>query len=164
MLSPKQRKNPLKAILAAWLLAGTLDISSAFISVYLHSGKNPLLVGNYIASAIFGKTDAYAGGTSMVILGILLHYIIAFIFTIIFFLLYPKIYAVLKNKFVAAVLYGLFVWIVMNLVVVPLTRIGWHGIKLQNAVENIIILMIAIGLPVSLISYNFYYAKKAVSG
>ena len=163
MLTPIEQKNPLKTIVAAWLLAGTLDISSAFISVYLHFGKNPLLVGNYISSAIFGRADAYAGGTPMVIIGILFHYLIAFIFTVIFFLLHPRIYAVLKNKFIAAILYGLFVWIVMNLVVVPLTRIGWHSIKLQNAIENIIILMISIGLPVSLISYNFYYGKKVVS-
>jgi uncharacterized membrane protein YagU involved in acid resistance len=131
--------------------------------VAVRSGKNPLLVGNYIASAVFGKTAAYAGGAPMVIAGLLLHYFIALIFTVIFFLLYPRIYAVIKNKFVAGILYGLFVWCVMNLLVVPLTRIPAHSITLQNAAENIIILMLAIGLPVSLIAHQYYYGKAKSS-
>lgn len=158
MLQPKQQKSPLRYILAAWLLAGTLDITSAFVLVAL-SGKNPLLVGNYIASAVFGRTDAYAGGTPMVIIGLMLHYLIAFIFTVVFFLLYPKIYAVIKNKFAAGILYGLFIWCVMNLLVVPLTRIPARAFNLSNALQNIIILMLAIGLPVSLIACHYYYGK-----
>jgi hypothetical protein len=159
MLQPKQQKSPLTTILAAWILAGTLDISTAFVMVAI-AGKNPLLVGNFIASAVFGKTDAYAGGTPMVIAGLLFHYLIALIFTVIFFLLYPKIYAVLKNKFVAGILYGLFVWCVMNLLVVPLTRVPARPFSISNAAENIIILMLAIGLPVSLIAHHYYFGKE----
>ena len=153
MLQPKQKK-PVTTILVAWLLAGTLDICSALISVRLHSGKSPIIVFNYIASAVFGKEEAYAGGTPMIIAGLLFHYLVALIFTVIFFLLYPGIYPVLKNKFVAGILYGLFVWCVMNLVVVPLTRIPSRHITFSGALENILILMLAIGLPVSLISYR----------
>jgi hypothetical protein len=159
MLQPIQRRKSFLTILTAWFLAGTLDITCAFVMVAA-SGKNPLLVGNYIASAVFGKANAYAGGTSMVIAGLIFHYMIAFIFTVIFFLLYPRIYSVIKNKFVAGILYGLFVWCVMNLLVVPVTRIQPRPFSIVNAVENIIILMLAIGLPVSLIAYRYYYGKK----
>ncbi|MEP6748816.1 MAG: hypothetical protein ABJB86_13885 [Bacteroidota bacterium] len=159
MLQPKQPKSPLTSIFAAWILAGTLDISTAFVMVAI-SGKNPLLVGNYIASAVFGRADAYAGGMPMIIAGLLFHYLIAFIFTVIFFLLYPKIYPVIKNKFVAGILYGLFVWCIMNLLVVPLTRIPARPFSIVNAVENIAILMLAIGLPVSLIAYHYYFGKE----
>ena len=56
-------------------------------------------------------------------------------------------------------LYGLFVWIVMNLLVVPLTRIPPFSITFAKAAENIIILMLAIGLPLALIVHNYYYGK-----
>ena len=159
MLQPKQPKSALPYILSAGLLAGTLDISTAFVIYWLRTGKNPLLVCRYIASAVFGKTEAYSGSDMMIVAGFLFHYAIAFSFTTLFFLLYPKIYAFIKNKFAAGIAYGLFVWIIMNIVVLPLTRIPSFNIMLSNAVQNIIILMLAIGLPASLIANYYYYGK-----
>jgi hypothetical protein len=159
MQQPNQPKSAFKTILTAGLLAGTLDITTALVLYAVRTGKNPLLVCRYIASAVFGKEAAYSGGNGMVAAGFVLHYIIAFIFTIVFFLLYPKIHVFIKNKFAAGILYGLFVWIVMNLLVVPLTRIPSFHLTLSNAVQNIIILMLAIGLPVSLIVHQYYYGK-----
>ena len=144
-------------MLMAWLIAGTLDISSAFILFGVRTGKNPLLILNYVASAVLGKEAAAAGGMEVQALGLLLHYIIAFLFTATLFLLYPRVYRVFPNKYLIAAIYGLFAWCVMNLIVVPLSRIPFRGYSWSNAIENMIILMVAIGLPVSLIAYRFYY-------
>ncbi len=82
-------KISLKTILISGLLVGTLDILSAFVDVYISSGKNSLVVLNYIASAAIGKT-AFAGGVGIQLLGLLFHFIIAFLFTVLFFWLYSK--------------------------------------------------------------------------
>ena len=77
----------LKLIIKAGLIAGSLDIIAAFLNFYFKTGKNPTIVLKYTASAIFGK-DAVTGGNGMALTGLLLHYIIAFIFTIFFSLTY----------------------------------------------------------------------------
>jgi hypothetical protein len=163
MLQSKQTKNPLPFIIAAWLLAGTLDISSALIWVAIRSGKSPIPVFNYIASAVFGK-DAFTGGTPMIIAGFLFHYLIALIFSLSLFLLYPAIHRFIKNKFLVGILFGFFNWAVMTLIVVPLTRIPARPFNLSNALINIGILMLAIGIPVSLIAHHYYYGRPKNTG
>src|SRR3954447_24185482 len=102
-------------IIQAGLIAGTLDILSAFIYYYIRTGKtNFLVIFKFIASGIFGK-EAGEGGTGMILTGFILHYAIAFAFTFFFFWLYPKVNIMSKNRIVTAIVYGLFVWCVMNL-------------------------------------------------
>ena len=147
-------------ILQAGLIAGTLDILSAFIYYFIKSGKtNFLIIFKFIASAIFGKA-AGEGGTGMILAGFILHYAIAFAFTIFFFWLYPKVNVMSKNRIVTAIVYGLFVWALMNLVVVPLSRIAPRPFDYVNAMINMGILIICIGLPISFMAHAYYKKQK----
>jgi len=149
-------------ILQAGLIAGTLDILSAFIYYYIKTGKtNFLVIFQFIASGIFGK-DAGTGGTSMILAGLILHYVIAFSFTIFFFWLYPKINVMSKDRIVTAVVYGLFVWTVMNLIVVPLSNTAHRPFKIEGALINMGILIICIGLPLSFIA-NAFFRKRSLN-
>ncbi len=112
----------------------------------------------YVASGIFGK-EAFSGSNMMIIAGLVLHYSIAFAFTIFFFLLFPKIKAFSKNWILTGILYGIFIWIVMNLIVVPLSNIGSRPFTLVNALINVIILIVCIGLPLSFMTNTFYKRK-----
>jgi hypothetical protein len=110
-------------IIKAGVIVGTLDILAAFIYYFIKTGgKNPIDILKFIASGIFGK-EAYSGGKMMILSGLILHYVIAFTFTIFFFWLFPKITIFSKYKILAGVSYGIFIWVVMNLVVVPLSNI-----------------------------------------
>ena len=151
----------LGAILLAGFTAGTLDILSACTQYYLSSGKNPVMVLNYVASGFFGKETAYANGPVMPIAGLLFHYLIAFSFTLFFFWLYPKWKALAWNKFVTAFGYGLFVWAVMNLLVVPMSLTPKKPFDISRAIIAATILICMIGLPVTLIIGNYYAKKKA---
>ena len=143
-------------IMQAGLIAGTLDILSAFIYYYIKSGQtNFLVIFKFIASGIFGKA-AGEGGALMILAGFILHYAIAFAFTIFFFRIYPKLNLQSKNKIITAVLYGLFVWAVMNLVVVPLSNTVHRPFKIEGALINMCILIVCIGLPVSFILENLF--------
>ncbi len=77
-------------IVQAGLLAGTLDISAACIHAYLLRGTTPVQVLRYVASGVWG-TDAFQGGTGIALQGLLFHFIIAFGWTVLFFLAYPLI-------------------------------------------------------------------------
>ncbi|HLA57809.1 MAG TPA: hypothetical protein VK622_03570 [Puia sp.] len=148
-------------ILQAGLIVGTLDILSAFIYYYIKSGKtNFLVIFKFIASGIFGK-EAGEGGTGMILAGFILHYAIAYSFTIFFFWLYPKVKVMSKNRIVTAIVYGLFVWTLMNLVVVPLSNTVHRPFRIEGVLINMGILIICIGLPLSFIT-NAYFRKPSL--
>jgi len=157
------KEFPLRIILLAGLLAGTLDISAALIDYYITTGKGPEGVLKYIASGVFGRTKAFGTeGSSMIILGLLFHYIIAMSFTIFFFWLYPRLSILSRNRVVTGILYGLFIWIVMIFIVTRLSNTP-HApistIKPLKAVKAILILICMIGLPLSFIAYKYKKSK-----
>lgn len=148
--------NPVKRILWIGLLAGTLDIVTAVI-VYK---ANPIQLCQFIASGAVGRDLAFSGGLGMAMLGLLIHYIIAIVWTAIFFLLYPKIRAWLKNKYVVGFLYGVVVWLVMNLVVLPLSQIPRGPFNLTQALIGMAILIAMVGLPISILTHRYYFPKR----
>jgi hypothetical protein len=138
-------------IAGAALLVGTLDIATAFADYYIQTGKGPDGVLRYIAGSLFGPS-AFTGGSEMIVYGLLLHYLIALIFTIIFYLIYPKIPLMAQHPVAAAVLYGIFIWLVMTFIVVPSTKIKTGPFDWLRAVKAIIILVLMIGVPLSLLA------------
>jgi hypothetical protein len=147
-----------KTILFAGVTAGTLDILTAFVHYYLKTGKNPVGILKYVASGAFGST-ALSGGTAVAVWGLVFHYMIAFSFTLFFFLLYPRLKFLSVNKWLTAVGYGLFVWAVMNLAIVPMSQVPKSAFHLSNALIAATILVFMIGLPLTLIIGN-YYSKQ----
>ncbi len=153
------KKNFWKTIAGAGLLVGSLDIIAALLHFYVKTGKDPLIVLKYIASAVFGG-EAYTKGNSMALWGLLFHFVIAFIWTLLFFLIYPKLKLLSWNRIVTAILYGIFIWIMMTQVVVPLTKIPPpKEFDMKQAIIGTLILIGAIGLPLSFIAHR-YYSKQ----
>jgi uncharacterized membrane protein YagU involved in acid resistance len=158
-MQANKKRSLLRAILWAGLLVGTLDIASAFISFSINSpGRNPLRILHYIASAVFEKDIAYSENY-MLFVGLLCHYIIAYCFTILFMLIYPKINLLSKSRLLTGIIYGVIVWCIMNLLIVPNTRINRYPAWNRQAMIQMGILMIAIGIPLSYIAYNFYKGR-----
>lgn len=155
--SAGKKNGPIKIIFLAGLIAGSLDILSAFIDHYIQSGKGPEGVLRFVASGTFGQ-DAFTGGDQMIVFGLLFHFIIAFCFTIFFYWLYQTVPFLQLNIFVTAILYGLFIWVVMNLIVVPLSNTNKYPFHAVNAVKSLLILICMIGLPLTLIVK--YFSKK----
>lgn len=151
----EKKKSLFKTIVLAGLLAGTLDITAAFIQYVVVTEKNPVTVLRYISSAIWGK-DAFTGGVPIVIAGLVFHYIIAFIFTVFFFLIYPVFNKIIGNKILQAIVYGIFVWCIMNLGVVPLTKAPAGEIVLSKAIISASILIVCIGLPLTFMAKKYY--------
>lgn len=142
------RNSNIKIILFAGFLVGSLDILSAFVDYYIQTGKGPEGVLKFVASGVFGQS-AFSGGAMMIFSGLLFHYIIAFCFTIFFIWLYPRLPFLSKNIIVTAVMYGLFVWLLMNLVVVPLSNVPKTPFPFFKIVKGLLILICLIGLPLA---------------
>ena len=146
----------LKAILKTGLVAGTLDILAAIV---LLAKMNVAGVLQYIASGVFGK-EAFSGGLAMAIVGFIFHYIIAFSFTTLYFFIFPYVPFLRKQKLAGGVLYGVVVWSVMNLVIVPLSNTNMSPLTWSGASLNMAILIACIGLPISLLTSQYYSSKK----
>ncbi|MDB4927102.1 hypothetical protein [Mucilaginibacter sp.] len=142
------KRNTLRNILWLGLLTGTLDAVAALLLNYKIS---PLLIFRFIASGVFGKA-AFAGAEEMVVAGVLFHYLIAYVFSAAFYLLYPFSYSIFKNKYVVAIVYGGIAWVIMNLIVIPLSQIGPHYIKPMAIITGVCALIICVALPVALIA------------
>jgi hypothetical protein len=146
------KKNLLKAILRTGLIAGTLDIIAAFIWNYK---VNPALILKFIASGDLGKS-AFNGGLGIALLGLFFHYVIAFSFSAVLFILYPRLLTLVRSKYVVAVIFGLVTWLITNLVIVPLSQIGWRPAKFDVMLTGFGILIITIGLPVVIMADRYY--------
>ncbi|HUR10327.1 MAG TPA: hypothetical protein VM012_03110 [Flavitalea sp.] len=148
------------SVFRAGLIVGTLDILSAFLYYFLKTGKNVLNVLKFVAGGIYGK-QAAAGGTGIMVVGLVLHYLIAFAFTVFFFWVFPKTKVFASNKILTGLMYGIFIWMVMNLAVVPLSKIGNRPFDLKNALINLIILIVCLGIPLSFMA-NAFYKKSEI--
>ncbi|HMQ61415.1 MAG TPA: hypothetical protein PKE06_12155 [Flavilitoribacter sp.] len=150
--------SPLRTILTAGLLAGTLDGLAASIGFYLNNHKNPALVFRFIARGIFGE-QASTGGTGMAAAGVFLHYLIAFIWTVVFFLIFPRLKFLSKNLVLSGMVYGLFIWLVMNVVVLPVS----HGISFTFSFPKSLLglsyIVFLVGLPIGLLIGRYYRQK-----
>ena len=146
------------AIVAAGLLVGTLDLLAAIIQTLL-AGGTVLRLGQYIASGAFGKA-AFNGGWPMATYGVSFHYLIAFVFTVLFFAIYPRIGSLARHRFAAGIAYGLFVWTVMNIIVVPHSAITPGAFDLQRATTAAGILIACIGLPLSFLAHRHFVGQK----
>jgi len=145
-------------IIKAGLLAGTLDILSAFTYYYIKTQKNPLNVLNYVSKVALGELTFTSKGLQQAS-GLLVHFAITFGWTILFFILYPRLQMLRINKFIAAVVYGIFVWAMMNVVILPLWNHKSFVFNPESSPINALILIVAIGLPLSYIAHR-HYSKK----
>ncbi|HEX5150953.1 MAG TPA: YqhR family membrane protein [Parafilimonas sp.] len=156
---PTERNNKssaTKTILLTGFIAGTLDILAAFfVYSFIMNVVTPLQILNGIAAGVFGKT-VIGSKTVMALIGLLFHYFIAFSFTIGYFLVYPYAKFLHHNKIITGLLYGIFVWMVMNLIVLPLSNARHAPFSWVPALRGCLILMFCIGLPIALLTARHY--------
>lgn len=84
-------------------------------------GGYPLMsVYQYIASGALGEV-AFAGGIATALLGVLFHFIVSFFVSSVFVLSASRIFLLRRYPVVGSLLYGLGVFIVMSMIVIPLS-------------------------------------------
>ena len=163
---PQQKNNKLLTIVWLSLLTGTLDGILSFIFSYPASPEQSY---RYIASGLFG-ISAFTSNY-MVFWGILFHYLIASVFSAVFFLLYPDYKKILNNKYILAFVFGLIIWIISTFGILPLSNVpDIKGVpkypsqlNLITAIIGIAGLILCLGLPISLIANKHYRRNSEIS-
>jgi len=112
--------SPLKAIVVGGLLAGLCDMSYALIWFSGVKGIPWMKIPQSVAGGLIGKSS-FSGGMGTVILGLGLHWLVAFIWTTIFVIAARRFLpALLRNPFPTGALYGAWIYFFMYWVVLPL--------------------------------------------
>ena len=135
-----------RAIASTGLIVGFLDILSAFViwwqrGVALQHG----LQG--IASGLLG-TKSYEGGIATAILGLVIHFFIAFVVVSILYLASRKIRFLTTQPIVSGILYGIGVYLVMYWIVLPSVFPTFRH-RLSNESIELAIHICLIGLPIA---------------
>jgi hypothetical protein len=133
------------------LIVGTLDITYAILFSYFRSGTPPERLLQSVAAGWFGRDAAFAGGAATAAAGLGFHFLIAFTITAIFFFAASRVRTLVRNPAITGPLYGIGVYIVMNYVVIPLSRIGPRPMPpMVVLVSGLLVHMFLIGLPIAL--------------
>ncbi len=156
------KDSAVQTIFLVGIVSGTLDILGAIlIYCYIFRALTPLQLLQGIAAGAFGKSIVRNEAT-MACIGLGFHYVIAFCFTAGYFITFPYLPFLNKHKIISGLLYGLFVWLVMNCIVIPLSNVHHYRFNMANALIAATILMLCLGLPISLMInryYGFNYSK-----
>lgn len=149
----------IKTILVAGFLTGILDATAAMVHSYFWHDVTPDRVWKYVASGAIG-TSAFTGGTGTVVLGLFFHFLIAFLFTVTFFFLYPKIKPNAPHIIITGIVWGIVVWTIMHFVVTPLSNVPpRRPFDLARALPQIGIHMFCVGLPMALVIHRYYSTR-----
>jgi len=117
-LAPQGVSNIGKAIVAATLVAGALDIGDAIVTTLLY-GRSVEKMLQGIASGLLGKAAGH-GGLGSAAFGLGLHFAIMLAMVTAFVLAATRLPTLTRRPLVWGVLYGIGLYLVMNMIVLPL--------------------------------------------
>ena len=148
-METSKQKSALQTILWAGLIAGLLDATAGVIVYWIFKGLNPLQVLQYIASGVFGPT-VINGSFIYVLVGLVLHFVIAYAFAISYYFAFPYFKSFAKNTIVNGLVFGAIIWFFMNYVVLPNSNIPQSPKDFVSIIE-LIWHIVLVGLPIAYI-------------
>ena len=155
---PLNRWNDYRAIVWGGLIAGAMDITAAFVETAV-SGRSPVWVLQSVASGILGA-NSYKGGFGSALLGLLIHFFIAFVWCSLYFFASRSLNFLRTQPIISGLMYGVVVYLFMYGIVMRLT---FHRNFLTPASGVIIAVLthiFCVGLPISLAVWRFSKSSK----
>ncbi|HXT25706.1 MAG TPA: hypothetical protein VN749_12865 [Candidatus Eisenbacteria bacterium] len=140
--------NPTKAIVSAGTICGIMDITAAVV-VYGTMGAKPLRLLQGIAGGVLGPCT-YQGGIATALLGLALHFTIAFGAATVFFIASRAFRFLIDHAVLSGILYGISVYFFMQRVVIPLSHANRNPFSLKFMIIGIVIHIFCVGLPIAL--------------
>lgn len=145
--APAKKSSAFGTILFAGLVAGVLDIG--FVFVYYRTA-DPQAILRSIAAALFGP-EANKGGVGMAAVGLGMHFAVALVCAAVFYALSRKLKFLTGRAVLFGMLYGAGVWLVMQLLVLPLTKTPPRSFPPPRWEPVFIAHLICVGPPIALL-------------
>src|SRR3954462_15943590 len=143
----------LRPIIIATLIAGTLDIISAFVFSAM-AGVSALAVLKFVASGPFGDAPTETIGWGLA--GLAVHFAIMACMVTAYMIVAPRLPILLRQPIAAGILYGILLWIIMYWIVRPLR---FPDLPLPHTVKGIAQALfshcILVGIPIALVAARY---------
>jgi hypothetical protein len=143
-------KDSIRTIALAGAAVGVLDGIAAVVAAGIR-GVSPDRVFQYISSGLLGRSS-FEGGAGTIILGVVLHFVVAVGATAVFVTAARSLASLRTNPLVSGPLYGIAVYFVMNEVVSALSQVARQPRTLSGTITGILIHIFFVGLPIALIT------------
>ena len=138
------------AIFWGGLACGVFDITQACVAWGIQNHLPPMRIFQSVAAGVLGRS-ASQGGVKTAALGLALHFFIAFCWAAGYYVASRRIAFLTEQPVLAGMLYGEFVWLVMNFVVIPLSAIHrWPTWTKASIITGPIGHLFLVGLPIAL--------------
>lgn len=139
--------RPALAIAVGGSIVGVLDLLYAIV---VYSPRHPIIIPQAIASGVLGK-EAYRGGIVTAVLGIFLHFTIAFGAAITYYLASRKLPFLISHAVPFGLLYGASVYFFMHLIVMPFSAGRFPPMSFTyTACAEFVWHWFGVGLPIAL--------------
>jgi len=153
--SRSAKPSAFETIVYGGLAIGILDFLDASIFFPLYYGIGFQDVWHGPASGVLGREASRGGGLNTALLGIFLHFVVAFCIATVYFGFSRFIPFLVKHPIISGLIYGVAANFVMQYVVVPLSAIGSRsggGEPIGSFLNSVIGHALLVGLPVALIA------------
>jgi len=118
------------------------------MALYGLRGVSPVRILQSVASGLLGAA-AYEGGAGTAALGAVLHFFIATVAAAVYYTASRKIPFLARSPVPSGLLYGIAVYLFMNLVVLPLSAVPKR--PFVPSLAMIVIHMLCVGLPIAVV-------------
>jgi hypothetical protein len=157
MTSPPKKSTVVPAIAIGGLIVGILDITSAFITWWC-KGVRPVRGLQGIAAGLLGS-QSFQGGVATAGLGLTIHFFVAFMVVIVFYMASRKFQFLTRHAVVSGLLYGVVVYLFMYWFVLPNVFPKFRH-SISSDVLAVVVHMVLIGLPTALVVRR--YSQRAI--
>ena len=148
----RARPTAFGTIVLGGLAVGVLDFFDATIFFGLWYGVKPMRIWWSVASGLIGRDRAINGGIKTALLGLFLHFVIAFLIATVFYVASLAWPALIRHPAISGLIYGVIAYYVMTFVVVPLSRVPPRTgpIPWPSFLNGVIGHALLVGLPIAL--------------
>lgn len=146
------RSSLLRSVVIGWIFIAVAQTVVQQFLFYSVIQQIPFIsVLQYVASGVTGMS-AFEGGTTTALIGLLIHVAISFVVAAVFIVAADRIPFLRRNAIAVALLYGVGVWAILNLIVTPLSAAPPQPAPtMPELIEAIVEHALVIGLPLGII-------------
>ena len=149
--SPNNRSSLFRSSVIGGLIIGMLHLIIQAWFVFSFLGKTPFIsVLQYITSGTMGNA-AFEGGRATALLGVVLEFLMTIIIAGVFILSADRIPLLRRHVIVGSLLYGFGVFIVMYVIVLPLSAAPTVPVSTMEVIEIAVEHILLIGLPLGIL-------------
>lgn len=156
---PAANSPLLRAIAWSGLIAGALDLAYVVVLTLSKSG-DPVRILQVMAAAVVGPAARNPHDWGYAVVGVALHFAIAYVWAALFCVAASFRPYLVRQPGIVGPIFGAFVWLMMQLVVLPYTKTPPKAFPPANWEPVFLAHLLCVGLPIALVAARYFGPAK----